>query len=351
MAAERYRKEIDQRKSAVKFLDEYSSSVHKFVNSADLSFDPLAEFKKSTIGQRFELEIRPNLPEELAKRAEIVFTGVLGLKIWRDNNADTEKLSEKEKGLQVDDADTIQAWVNQVIKPEEFPLFVPPAFSGWAERLTEKPIPHIAQANKFIGERIAEHFKSLGINKAKGVDLGAGTGATILAVEGELNGAGIEADISGVDLTPKLAEIAAKRTGKNIDVKNMLDWLKEQEDGSLDFVTSVYAMHHLSYEDQNELQQLALKKLKKGGILAIADPTGKSDFNLKVLDVAEPEAVMACFRPDVDNVIESLEGFHVITINKMPSRIQIESDGIQSDVQGNVLDQGTLGWAVVAVKS
>jgi len=350
IAAERYRQEVKERQTKVKFPEKFSSSVSRFVWSADLSFDPLSEFKKSSIGERFKREIKPHLSEDLASRAETLFTGVLALKIWRDNNAKTEKLNENETGLQIPDADTIQSWVGQLIKPEELPLFVPPAFSGWAERLTEKPIPHIAQANKFIAERITSHFNTLGRDKVKGVDLGAGTGATMLAVEAELKGTGIEADISGVDLTPKLAKIAAKRTGKKVDVKNMLDWLKEQKDGSLDFITSVYAMHHLSYKDQAEFQKLARKKLKKDGILAIADPTGRSDFNLKVLDVSEPEAVIACFRPDVDNVIELLEGFHVLTTNEMPGPIAIESDGIQSDVHGNVLDQGTLGYAVVAIK-
>lgn len=351
IVAERYRQEIGGRQTQVKFPEKFASSVSKFVWSADLSFDPLGEFKKSSIGERFKAEIKPNLSKDLASRAETLFTGVLALKIWRDNNAKAESLGENEMGLQVPDADTIQSWVGQLIKPEELPLFVPPAFSGWAERLTDKPIPHIAQANKFIAERITSHFHTLGRDKVKGVDLGAGTGATMLAVEGELTGAGIEVDISGVDLTPKLAEIAAKRTGKKVDIENMLNWLKKQENGSLDFITSVYAMHHLSYEDQAELQKLAREKLKEGGILAIADPTGRSDFNLKVLDVSEPEAVIACFRPDVDEIIESLEGFQVATQNDAPGKLSIESNGVTSDVHGNVLDQGTLGYAMIAVKS
>lgn len=307
-------------------------------------------FKESPIGRRFANEIQPFLSEGLAGRAEKVFTAVLALKNWRDDKAEEEGLGEREKGLQVPDADAIQAWVRQEIEPEEFSMFVSPAFTGWAERLTEKPIPHIAQANKFIGEKIAAHFHSQGRDKVKGVDLGAGTGATMLAVEDNLKSVGIEVDISGVDLTPKLAEIATDRTGKHVDVANMLDWLSKQENGSLDFITSVYAMHHLSYEDQIKLQKIAKKKLKKDGILAIADPTGRSDFNLKVLDITEPEAVMACFREDVDQVIESLEGFNVETNNETPGKLLIESDEVESEVHGNVLDQGTLGYAVVATR-
>ncbi len=106
----------------------------------------------------------------------------------------------------------------------------------------------------------------------------------------------------------------------------------------------------MHYSEQLKLQQLALKKLKRRGIFAIADPTGRSKFNLENLDINEPEAVIACFRPDVDEVIESLEGFHVDTRNDIPGKVKVESFGVESDQWGDVLDQGTLGYAVVAVK-
>lgn len=358
--AEKYNTEVKSRKPKIELPTLFKS--HRFFldhkqysDDAPVSYDDhLKHFKESPLGQRFEAEIRPFLHDEfLERRAETLFTAVLTLKEWRDNEAKKRGLGEEEKGLQVTDARIIQGWVNELIQPDEFSKFVPPAFSGWAERLTGKPIPHIAQANRFIGERIAEHFHSLGMNKVKGVDLGAGTGATILAVEENLSGTGIEVDISGVDLTPVLANKAKERTGKEVDVDNMLDWLNRQEDNSLDFITSVYAMHHLHYTEQLKLQQLAFKKLKKGGVFAIADPTGKSKFNLQNLDISEPEAVIACFRPDVDKVIKSLKGFNIKTENDMLGKIEIEIEGTngeKSELHGNVLDQGTLGYAVVAIK-
>lgn len=339
--AERYNVEIGSRPARYELPRKFAS-LKTFLNTDVHRGRPLDNFHRSSIGARFESEIRPFLPEDLAGRAEQVFTGVLALKNYR--------VSLGEDGLQVPDADTIQKWVLQLIKPEEFPMFVPPAFAGWAERLTNKPIPHIAQANQFIAERITEHFKESGLTNVKGVDLGAGTGATMIAVSESLQREEIEVDLKGVDLTPKLAQIARERTGKEVDVENMFNWLKKQEDDSLDFITTVYAIHHLSYEDQLKLQDLARKKLKKYGIFAIADPTGRSEFNLQNLDINEPEAVMACFRPNVDEVIESLERFHVFTINETPGKILVNSFGVESDMNGDVLDQGTLGYALLAVK-
>lgn len=352
---ERFASEIDSRKSRVK-LPQSFASIEKFLTNESKTSNPIYNFRKSQIGERFEKEIRPNLPRELSERAEMVFTGVLALKNWRDNNARQKDLGEREMGLQVLDADTIQGWVLQSIKPEEFPQFVPVAFSGWADRLTDatKQVPHIAQANDFIGEKIANHFKSLGINKVKGVDLGAGTGATMLTVETNLKGgAQIEVDLQGVDLTPNLAKIASERTGRNVEVGNFLDWLKKQPDESLDFITIVYAIHHLHYDDQLKLQTEAYKKLKKNGVFALADPTGRSTFNLQNLDINEPEAIMACFRPYVDRVADSLqnEEFYVEKENdKRIGKLSVSSNGIESTISGNVLDQGTLGYAVVAIK-
>ncbi|KKP60346.1 MAG: Methylase involved in ubiquinone/menaquinone biosynthesis [Candidatus Roizmanbacteria bacterium GW2011_GWA2_34_18] len=339
--AERYHAEIGLRPAKYE-LPRRFASLKNFLKADVHRGHPSDNFHRSPIGERFKAEIKPNLSEDLASRAEQVFTGVLALRNYR--------VSLGEDGLQVPDADTIQKWVQQLIRPEEFPMFVPPAFSGWVERLTDQPIPHIAQANQFIAERITGHLKKRGLKKVKGVDLGAGTGATMIAVSESLHEQGIEVDLKGVDLTPKLAKIARARTGKEVDVANALDWLEKQEDGSLDFITMVYAIHHLHYSEQLKLQQLALKKLKKYGIFAIADPTGRSKFNLQNLDINEPEAVMACFRPDVDEVIESLERFHVVTKNETPGKMLVNSFGVESDMNGDVLDQGTLGYALLAVK-
>lgn len=339
--AERYKVETLSR--PIKYpLPKKFSSLENFLKANVHQGRPTDHFRRSPIGGRFTTEIKPFLPIDLTNRAERIFTGVLALNNYR--------VSLGQDGLQIPDADVIQNWVLQLIKREEFPMFVPPAFSGWAERLTDKPIPHIAQANQFIAEKITQHFKERDLKKVKGVDLGAGTGATMIAVSESLQGEGIEVDFKGVDLTPKLAEIARKRTGMEVDVANALDWLEKQKDGSLDFITMIYAIHHLHYDDQLKLQQLALKKLKKQGIFAIADPTGRSKFNLQNLDVNEPEAVMACFRPDVDEVIKSLKGFQINTRNETSGKLSIESDGVTSDVHGDVLDQGTLGYALLAAK-
>lgn len=341
--AEQYHREIEARPARYLLGPQYRD-IHAFLSAPIHKIDPLEVLHKSPIGERFDREIRRNLSPDLAGRAEQVFSAVLALRDWR--------IRLDEDGLQIPDADTIQQWVLQLIKPDEFPMFVPPAFKGWADRLTDdrQQVPHIAQANQFIAERIAQHFNGNGLKKVRGVDLGSGTGATMLNVMDTLQREGIENDISGVDLTPSLAAKAMVRTGKQVDTGNALEWLEKQADGSLDYITMVYAIHHLSYEDQFKLQELARKKLKKGGIFAIADPTGRSPFNLQNLDVNEPEAVMACFRPDVEDVVESFEGFHVNTTQGYKDENKVESFGVTSTVKGDVLDQGTLGYAVLATR-
>jgi len=301
-------------------------------------------FEASTIGKRFNEKIRPALEGEdnLAQRAASVFSAILGLRDWR--------ITHEETGLQIPDAHTIQGWVNQTIHPDEFPKFVPPAFSEWAERLTDKPIPHITQANQWIAGKVAEHFSAEGQTTVKFADLGAGTGATINALVNALESENITVDITGVDLTPSLAELARTRTGKPVVVADALAWLESQPDESLDGISMVYAIHHMHYDDQQQLKELAFKKLKPKGIFAIADPTGRSKFNLENLDVNEPEATIACFQPNVVTLAEGLQkmGFSIPFAEEAHD---VTTFGIESTEQGNVLDQGTLGYGVVAIKA
>ncbi|MBI4008631.1 class I SAM-dependent methyltransferase [Candidatus Roizmanbacteria bacterium] len=339
----RYDAEIASRPALVKTPDTWSNLT---VFRSDLPGDDMnIVFQASNIGKRFNEKIAPHLNAELAGRTEILFSSVLGLRDWR--------LSQGETGLQVPDADLIQGWVLQQIQPPEFPQLVPPAFTDWAERLAGNRVPHIAQANRWIAERVAGHFTEYRYHAVDAADLGAGTGSTMLSLAEQFDSQDINANIIGVDLTPFLIQIAREKTGRTIVEGNALEWLEKQEKGTLDLITMVYAIHHLSYEDQVKLQKLAFSVLKDGGVLAIADPTGRSKFNLENLDVNEPEAVIACFNPSVAVVAEKLAeiGFTVPQDGNEQKIIKYDESDVEStQIGGGILDQGTLGYALIVIK-
>ena len=107
---ERYHTEIKSRSARYEFPRKIAT-LKKFLNANVHQGRPSDNFHRSPIGERFETEIKPNLSEDLAGRAEQIFTGVLALKNYR--------VSLGEDGLQVPDADTIQDWVIRLIRPEE----------------------------------------------------------------------------------------------------------------------------------------------------------------------------------------------------------------------------------------
>lgn len=340
---DRYKQDINSR-AASPIPSDFEDLSH-FLSLADpITIEGV--FRDSDIALRFE-KIKPLLPRELADKTRSLYIGVLLLDKWRKEN--------EYSGLQVPDADVIQGWVTSTFSAEEFPIVASAAFVDWGDRLDEtKPIPHIGQANRWIAEKIAEHFSFAGNIYVRAVDLGAGTGATMNAISGALEEKGIEVHISGVDLTSTLVEKARKNTGKQVEVANALQWLEEQEDESLDIISMVYTIHHLHYDDQKKLKKLAFRKLRKGGIFALADPTGTSEFNLRVLDPKEPEATAACFVPSVVNLAREMDaiGFSIPLSDEM--RDVVYSSGkttIVSTEEGNILDQGSLGYGIVAIKA
>lgn len=318
--------------------------LNTFLGADSNQKDPLVHFRESSIGKRFTQDIEPELSIELAERAAKIFAGVLSLDSWRRSN--------NEGGLLLADADLIQGWVLANISRDEFPRFVPPAFSSWEKTLTEQQIlaPHIAQANTWIADVAASHFAGTkGEQPLEGVDLGAGTGSTMLALMSAFDSVGIPLNLKGVDLTPKLAKRANERTGKRVDVANALEWLQKRPDNSLDILSMVYAIHHLHYDGQKILKQQALRVVRPGGVFAIADPTGRSDYNLSKLDINEPEAVIACFEPSLIEVALGLEALGFVV--PFSDQVSIVATGETKSIQqGFTLDQGLLGYAVVGVK-
>lgn len=341
-AGSRYRKEVLERQTPNKIPQEWRDLPTFLGSQENLSFI----FDSSVIGERFNTELKPYLDQELSERVGLLFMGVLALQEWRKQHG--------EIGLQVPDADLIQDWVLNNFHPDEFPKIAEVAFKGWGERLTDKPIPHIAQANAWSAEKVSTHLLQGEKNGLLHVDLGVGTGSTALAHREAYKAAGLNVKIIGVEITPTLVEMARRRTGEEVYEANALDWLREQPDVSVDVITMVYAIHHLHREQQRELMRLAYLKLKPNGVFVIADPTGRSRFNLEILDVKEPEAVIADFQPSVVALAEQLQdiGFSIpFSPNETEVVTSIGEVKVESTEQGNILDQGTLGYVVVAIKS
>jgi len=276
------------------------------------------------------------------------------------------------------DANLIQAWVDDSekgIQGEELPILATAMFPEWASRLDEgKDIPHITQANQWVAKRVVFHLKIQKIKDAVIFDAGAGTGKTIMAVRSALRSNNIRAKITGVELAPELAEKARENLKQGaawlaaIREGNVLVELDKVKNGTLDAFTMVYAIHHLSYQDQKQLLHMVMRKLKPGGVIAIADPTGRSDFNLKHLLINEPEAVFADFNRSVEQVTNMFGevGFQVREdwVEKKEKEGQKKSSFIKTNHQvesppeskltstasGDILKQGLLGYALVGSK-
>ncbi len=333
----RYEQEIVERSRNVDSVPTSWQNIHEFfaANQPDEN-----AFDNSEIGKRYQT-VSEQLSPDLKRRLKNLYLGVVTLSNIRD-------------GLQVPDADIIQSWAVQLIKPYEFKEVAMAAFPEWADRLNNNPIPHIAQANEWIGGKVAQVLQ--GRDSIKYADFGMGTGRSIKATVDVLRDVGVSSiDVVGVDIASNLVDVARTFLAENeipahVEVNDAMSWLQGQEDNSLDAITMVYAIHHLPYEQQVQLETLIFRKLKSGGVYAVADPTGRSDFNLSNLDIKEPEATAACFRERMTDVVVGLmhTGF---TIDYSGSPQEVTGTlGTVSTELGNTLDQGRLGYALVAVK-
>ena len=101
------------------------------------------------------------------------------------------------------------------------------------------------------------------------VDLGAGTGFLALALASSVEEA-IAVDVSPV-MMETLEKLAAN--GGHHNVRCLVADLAEIDlpSGSLDLIVSSYALHHLRDSDKAALVQRAIKWLRPGGRIVIAD--------------------------------------------------------------------------------
>ena len=324
-------------------------------------------FTDSQIFKRFQ-KIKTMLPgqsADLGDRAVRVLNGVHKLVYIRQTVQGFPHVPRQ-------DADLIQTWVDTTIKGEELPILAEAMFPEWVSRLDEaKDIPHITQANLWVAHRIGEYLEKNEINSISGIDAGAGTGKTLLALRKELRLRGITGKLTGIEIAHDLAERAKKNLKKGaamqagIRERNIIGFLEissEVPDGSQNIFTMVYVIHHLSSIDQKKLLHLIYRKLKPGGVLVIADPTGRSNFNLTSLLINEPEAVFASFNKHVRGAKSKIRsaGFLIdegwrsqgeCIITRPVQMIDMPSGtSLKSREQGGTLYQGLLGYGIFATK-
>jgi SAM-dependent methyltransferase len=116
---------------------------------------------------------------------------------------------------------------------------------------------HNSHYNRFLLKQLPEHF-------GKALEIGCGTGgfARLLAKRSE--------KVLGVDLSPKMLEIARERSReyRNIDFQELdvLSWGMPVE--RFDCIASIATLHHLPFE---EMLVKLKKALKPGGTLLVLD--------------------------------------------------------------------------------
>lgn len=94
------------------------------------------------------------------------------------------------------------------------------------------------------------------------VDVGCGQGM-LLELLGERN-----AQAVGVELDAELARVCRAK-GLDVEERNGMDYLQEQEDGSLGAIVLLQVVEHLSHQQVADLFLIAYQKLRPEGVLAI----------------------------------------------------------------------------------
>lgn len=227
-----------------------------------------------------------------------------------------EALLELQSGkLTRSNARNVYKWVNEELTRPDFKEMAKVGFALWAtpdniERLRSDAVEHIRLANERMGSAIAAGYPEFQSRRpVKILDLGSGMLGTIRGVVRALREAKLTAEFDAVEFTPEILKHARLELPKlvsddyEIRLKNqdvaqyVADKVKDPDyTPEYHYVTLSYTIHHLHYEEQDELVSGIFKLLKPNGRLFIADPQeGISNFNLDKLMPKEPEGVFAAF--------------------------------------------------------
>ena len=121
---------------------------------------------------------------------------------------------------------------------------------------------HDGKHSSALYDRVIEKLNALDYSSL--LDVGFGTGEVLSRIYSE----GVK--FSGLDISPKMLDIARKNLGENVDLRlgdsEELPW----DDGSFDAVLCLNSFHH--YPNPEKVLNEMNRVLKKGGKLVMADP-------------------------------------------------------------------------------
>lgn len=108
------------------------------------------------------------------------------------------------------------------------------------------------------------------------VDLGCGTGAQCIT----LHGKGF--DVTGVDMSPKMLEVASKKSSP--EIKYIRGGIEKTgfEDGSFDCAVISFVIHMNDAKNKKEIIREAKRIVRDGGIMVITDYGIPSTFKGKI---------------------------------------------------------------------
>lgn len=150
--------------------------------------------------------------------------------------------------------------------PDDFYSRFEASFRGDVSRISELQkayLPRVAQVSaKCLGEgtsspRPASEFKV--------IDLGSGRGEWLKLL------GGLGHTCVGVDLNLKFLQ-ACREEGLHVVEADVLDFLRQQPDGSCGLITAFHLVEHLDFRIVNQIFREAFRVLRSGGMLLIETP-------------------------------------------------------------------------------
>ncbi len=151
-----------------------------------------------------------------------------------------------------------------------------------------------------------ENYLNLFPEKGLILDLGCGRGEFLELVE-STGRFGI-----GVDIDEGMLKIA-KRKGLKVFHGDLIDFLKKKEDESFDGIFSSQVIEHLDFSIVKELISIALKKLKKGGVLILETINPLSWFSFSQIFLLDPTHRFAV-HPELMRFLFEKSGFSEVEI-------------------------------------
>lgn len=166
----------------------------------------------------------------------------------------------------------------------------------------------------------------------------------------------------GVDMCDAFIE-CCKQKNLNVVHSDMFEWLEKQEDCSLDGITSIQVIEHLTPNNLIRLIRLCERKLKIGGVLILETPNPAVAYTMLVNFYVDPtherpvHPTWLQYLLETNNFGDIIMDYpeyawvHAGTISHVPQEFnQAEQRNAQIDMM-NMLMYGSTDYAAIARKS